>query len=275
MKALGIISLVLVFVSGSLLAKERQEPTVGNKIDKTVHKWQPLFNGKDFNGWELFTKNGDPEAQKKVFCIDKGGIIHFFRDLPDGFALEDPNALHGALITQQSYSRYILKFEYKWGKKQVNNYKNLQFDSGLYFHISDVSAYPLGIQYQIRYNNLKNISYVAELRGKFDRNWYSKDGFFCPPAKGGVVQASPNGVNPASADAFAHGNDGRWNKCEIIVMGSEYVIYKLNGRVVNMVTDLNWSKGKIGLEAESGEILWRNIMIKEFDKFIPKEKFLQ
>jgi len=267
MKVIRIICLILVLVPGSLLA-------VGKKNDKTGDKWKPLFNGTDFKGWDLFTKNGDPEAQQKVFCIDKGGIIHFFRDLPDGFVLEDPNALHGAMITKQSYNRYILKFEYKWGEKMVNNYKKLQFDSGLYFHISDASAYPLGVQYQIKYDHLKNTSYVAELRGKFDRNWYSKDGIFCLPAKGGLAEASPNGVNPASAHASAHGNDGHWNKCEIIVMGNEYVIYKLNGKVVNMVTDLSWGEGKIGLEAESGEIMWRNILIKEFDQVVPKEKFL-
>ena len=271
MKFIGIFCFILVFVTSSKLLNVM--PKIPS-VDKTDEKWQPLFNGKDFNNWNIFTKNGDPEGQKKVFCIDKGGIIHFFRDLPDGYALEDPNALHGSMISKRNYSRYILKFEYKWGKKLVNNYKKLQYDSGVYLHISEESAYPLGIQYQIRYNHLNDVSYVAELRGKFERNWYSKDGVFLLPSAGGEAQSTPNGVNSPSNDAFAHGPDGKWNRCEIIVMRDEYVIYKLNGRVVNMVTDLNWSQGKIGLEAESGEIMWRNIMIKEFENDVPKEDFL-
>ncbi len=274
MKRILIYCMLFAQITCFALAEKKMDQASGIKTVKKTSKWYPLFNGKDFNDWSLYTKNGDAEALKKIFCIDKGGVIHFFRDLPDGYVLEDPNGLHGSMISKRSYSRYILTFEYKWGSKLVNNYKKLQYDSGLYFHISEAGAYPLGIQYQIRYDHLKNISFTGELRGKFDRNWYSKDGVFQMPSEGGVARATPNGINSPASYAFSHGSDGKWNKCEIIVMGSEYVIYKLNGKVVNMVSNLSWSEGAIGLEAESGEILWRNIMIKEFKESVPKEKFL-
>lgn len=262
----------VLLIAVLILAMKEPKRLSNNKI---IDSWQPLFNGKDFNDWNLFTKNGDTTAMTKVFCIDEDEVLHFFRDLPDGYALEDHNALHGTMITKRSYSKYILQFEYKWGKKLVNNFKRLQYDSGLYFHISEASAYPLGIQYQIRYNHLNDISYVAEIRGKFNRDWYSKDGLFSMPSKGGMLMATSNGLNLPAADAYAHGLDNQWNTCEIIVMDNEYVIFKLNGKVVNMVTNLSWSSGFIGLEAETGEIFWRNIRIKEYKKRIPKEVFLK
>jgi hypothetical protein len=35
-----------------------------------------LFNGKNFDGWSLQFGSGDTELAKKVFAIDKKGIIH-------------------------------------------------------------------------------------------------------------------------------------------------------------------------------------------------------
>jgi hypothetical protein len=66
----------------------------------------------------------------------------------------------------------------------------------------------------------------------------------------------------------------KWNQCEIIVMGNKYTIHKLNGEIVNLATDLNLSEGIIGLQSETAEIFYRNIMIKEFSEDMPIETFL-
>lgn len=68
--------------------------------------------------------------------------------------------------------------------------------------------------------------------------------------------------------------NGKWNQCEIIVMGNVYTIHKLNGEIVNMGTNLSVEEGIIGFQSETAEIFYRNIEIKEFDKVIPIEKFL-
>jgi hypothetical protein len=69
--------------------------------------------------------------------------------------------------------------------------------------------------------------------------------------------------------------NGEWNQCEIIVMGDSYAIQKLNGEIVNMATDLSVGEGIIGLQSETAEIFYRNIMIKELDEEIPLEVFLE
>ena len=58
-------------------------------------------------------------------------------------------------------------------------------------------------------------------------------------------------------------------------MGNQYAIHKLNGRVVNMATDLSNSEVIIGLQSETAEIYYRNIQIKEFDETIPMQEFLK
>ena len=71
-----------------------------------------------------------------------------------------------------------------------------------------------------------------------------------------------------------NGLNDKWNYVEIIVMGSDYAIHKLNGDVVNMATNLQPSEGVIGFQSETAEIYYRNIQIKEFDETPPMEQFL-
>ncbi|MBC7914630.1 MAG: DUF1080 domain-containing protein, partial [Pyrinomonadaceae bacterium] len=91
--------------------------------------------------------------------------------------------------------------------------------------------------------------------------------------KGGVKRDNGRGEHKASKDVKYHALDGKWNKCEFIVMADEYAIHKLNGKIVNMITDLSVKEGSIGLQSETAEIFYRNIMIKEFDKSIPASEF--
>lgn len=78
-----------------------------------------------------------------------------------------------------------------------------------------------------------------------------------------------------NAGCYFHGTDDEWNHCEIIVMGKEYAIFKLNGKIVNLVTDLPVADGIIGLQSETAEIYYRNIGIKEFGESVPLENFLE
>ena len=55
-----------------------------------------------------------------------------------------------------------------------------------------------------------------------------------------------NGEHHAAIYAVYNGLNNKWNKCEVIVMGDKYAIYKLNGKIVNIATDLSYSEGLIG-----------------------------
>lgn len=239
--------------------------------------YKPLLNGKDFDGFEIMQRNATEEEAALIYVYGAEGELHLFRDLPAGTGVDiNPNGTHGILYTKKSYGRYSLKFEYKWGEKLFNNHKNLQYDSGLIYHIKKLKIWPTGLQYQIRYNHVLDKNHTGDfVAGGIGMQWYSKDGkTFEFPSNGGVAQPIRNGQHFVHKDAQHHGLDGEWNTCELIVMGDQWAIHKLNGEVVNMATDLGISEGPIAFEAETGEILWRNVMIKEFEEDLPMESFL-
>lgn len=58
-------------------------------------------------------------------------------------------------------------------------------------------------------------------------------------------------------------------------MGDKYAIHKLNGEIVNVMTNLPVGEGKIGFQSETAEIFYRNIQIKEFKEIIPMNQFIK
>lgn len=263
----GIIALFIFISCGS-----------SKKSENNNNGFTSLFNGKNWDGWYLKIRKDDPELAKKVFTIDNG-MVHVFKDVPDSLYLNTgENMTHGLFYTKKKYSKYIFKFEYKWGKKIANNFAQFQYDAGMYYHVYDDNIWPKGIEYQVRYDHIKNINHTGDFWAPSGTiiQWYANDkGTFELPQNGGSKQPLKKGEHLALADAPYNGLNDKWNQCEVIVMGNKYAIHKLNGKIVNMATDLNLSEGIIGLQSETAEVYYRNIMIKEFDAVIPMEEFLK
>ena len=245
----------------------------------TIHAGEdgfvPLFNGKNFDGWHLKIRSGDAELAKNVYAIEDG-MVHVFKDLPDGDGLNTgKNPTHGLFYTNRKYSRFIFKFEYKWGRKKYNNFDQFQYDAGCYYHVVDDKIWPVGIEYQIRYDHTKDRNHTGDFWA-YGLEWYcGPDDTFLAPADGGVVKLGKKGEHKALVTAKHHALDDQWNECEVIVMGDQYAIHKLNGQIVNMATNLPYSEGLIGLQSETAEIYYRNLRIKEFDEAVPMETFLK
>jgi hypothetical protein len=246
---------------------------------KTDDGFVSLFNGKNLDGWTLKTRGNDAELAKKLFAVEDGVIHVFNKDFPDNYELNTGgNKSHAMMFTEKKYTRYIFPFEYKWGKKKANNFKSFQYDAGCYYHAPEPKIWPAGIEFQVRYNNIENRNHTGDFWSPPTTKiqWYSKDGTtFALPTAGGLDQPYKKGEHRALTTAPFHGLDGEWNTCELIAMGGEYAIHKLNGVVVNLATDLNPGTGLIGLQAETGEIFYRNISIKELPASVPMETFLK
>jgi len=254
--------LVIIFTIKNLVAED---------------EYQPLLNGKDFDGFEIMQRNATPKEAQLIYRYGPQGELHLFRDLPAGTGVTiNKNGTHGILYTKKSYSRYSLKFEYKWGSKTFNNHQDYQYDSGLIYHIKNLKIWPTALQYQIRYNHIEDRNHTGDIVASgIPIRWSSKDEkTFEFPSKGGKPQSIHGTQHYAHKDAKFHGLDGKWNTCEIIVMGDQWAIHKLNGEVVNIATKLGVSQGPIAFEAETAEIIWRNIRIKEFGENLPIESFL-
>ncbi len=238
-----------------------------------------LFNEKDWEGWHLKIKSGDSEMALKVYAIEDG-IIHVFNDeFPDTITLNTgENDTHGLFYTNQKYSKYVLRFEYKWGTKIANNFNTYQYDAGCYYHVIDDKIWPTGIEYQIRYDHTKDKNHTGDFWASGTKfQWYAGEDSlsFLQPANGGTPQPIRGGEHLALATASHHALDNQWNKCEVIAMGDQYTIHKLNGQIVNMAKNLSVSEGIIGFQSETAEIFYRNIEIKEYEEIPPMEEFLK
>lgn len=265
-----VFLLVLVILLNISIGNAQKDP-LSNKGFKKI------FNGKNWNGWHLKLRNGDTEMAEKVYAIEKKAV-HVFKDMPDSLNLNTgDNATHGLFYTNKKYSKYILRFEYKWGEKITNNFDRWQYDAGVYYHVTDDNVWPVGIEYQIRYNHETGLNHTGDLiRPKgAGYDWFSsKDGkHFLSPDNGGVPEDKSDWMHLAAPTTNFNAVNNKWNVCEIIVMGEAYTIHKLNGDIVNMAFNLKPSAGIIGFQSETAEIYYKNIEIKEFDEVIPIEVF--
>ena len=92
---------------------------------------------------------------------------------------------------------------------------------------------------------------------------------------GGKEVSHGKGEHRALQGAEVYALDGKWNRCEVIVMGRDFAVQKLNGKVVNVITNLVHAEGPIALQAETAEIFYRNIRIEEFAEAKPLSDFFQ
>ena len=267
---LPILFALILVISGSIYCEAQSA--------KSKDGFVSLFNGKNLDGWYLKIKSNDAELAKKVYAIEDGMVHVFNDDFPDTITLKTgENATHGLFYTNKKYSKFILRFEYKWGSKIANNFHQYQYDAGCYYHVFDDKIWPMGIEYQVRYNHIAKKNHTGDFwAAGVTFQWYAGEDSltFLAPKDGGVPQPIKTDEHLAKVTTNFNALNNQWNQCEVIVMGNEYAIHKLNDEIVNMATDLSVSEGIIGFQSETAEIFYRNIQIKEFDKTIPIEEFL-
>lgn len=234
----------------------------------------PLFNGENLEGWTAARSSG--EGDTGAFSINQAeSAIHVY-------AGEEPNSEQktDCLVSDQQFSHFVLKLEYKWLENRFAPRPKHDRDSGLLFHVhNDLKrVWPHCLEMQIgespgdkpdardetgRFHTGDLFVLRKDLRtttpvGKDKK--YDADG----ERKAGRSVRTPLGVeNPK----------GEWNEIEIRVQGSEQATFILNGEVVLETFDFNCrdeagekvalDRGHIGLQAEWAELLFRNIRIKD------------
>jgi hypothetical protein len=242
--------------------------------------FRSIFNGKNWDGWYLKLRSNDAEMASKVFAIEEGVVHVFNHEFPQEYNLNTgKNDTHGMFYTNKKYSKYILRFEYKWGSRIANNFDRWQYDAGVYYHVINDKIWPIGIEYQIRYNHLTSRNHTGDLIRPHGAayDWYSTaDGkTYLHPDDGGILYTGKSWLHVSSETDNYHALNDKWNQGELIVMGDEYSIHKINGEIVNMAFNLKPSAGIIGFQSETAEIFYRNIEIKEFESSVPIEVFLK
>lgn len=194
-----------------------------------------LFNGKDLEGWNIY--------------LDEAG-----RTDPDqNFRIED-EALHvngrqvGYVITEDTYTNYHLKVDFKWGQQRWPPRENTKRDAGVCYHIAPGAPDKIWqrcIEYQVQEGDAGDFWLIGnttiKVNGKANE---PKDYARIPKMKDAEY---PN---------------GRWNTLEIISFNGK-CIHVLNGEVVNYGEDASVRSGRILLQSEYAEVFYKNVLIRE------------
>jgi putative membrane-bound dehydrogenase-like protein len=234
-------------------------------------EWAPLFDGKSLNGWYIVLSGHehDQDPDHLVQVHDK--MIHMYADAPD-----KTEQSFGYVATQNTFSNYRLRLEYKWGKKQYIPRAQGLRDAGLLYHVhgkdSAQGVWPFCFECQIQEGNTGDLIPVGtrcttyvDPATKDEKYPKYKD-----PTAGGVPFECKGYVY---AGKVCDTLDG-WNKVEIVVNGSESSEHIVNGEVNETATNLqqkdgdNWvpiKKGHIALQLEGAEVYYRNIEIKSLE----------
>lgn len=249
--------------------------------------FKPLFNGKDFTGWYLVSGNKRLENDTNHLFTVHDGMVHMYKDAPD-----KSRQNFGYMVTEKEYSDYVLRFEYKWGKKKFGGKVGKKRDGGILFHcIGPDGVWPESIECQVQEGDVGDIftvrtratmtvdpattNAVVEVTTNENTHVVHTNSHAAPFFKeNGIpyvsgVSDTVRRVHHAEGDFEKSG----WNNVEVIVHGDS-AQYFVNGKLNNGFTHLEhmvrgkWvplTKGKILFQQEGAEVMYRNIDIKVLD----------
>ncbi|HEX4129952.1 MAG TPA: DUF1080 domain-containing protein [Pirellulales bacterium] len=237
-----------------------------------------LFNRRDLSGWDTWltdTKRDDP---RQVFTVEDG----LLKISGDGL---------GCVVTQQAYRDYRLVAEFKWGSRTWGRRKDRTKDSGMLVHcVGDYGnasggAWMASIEAQIIEGGIGDFIVVG---GTYPDGSTVPVSLTCEIEKdrdgesvwhrGGERKVFHSGrINwfgrdPDWADVLGfrgkqdvESPDGQWTTMEVICDGGR-IANVVNGTVVNEGFDAFPSAGKIIVQTELAEIIFRKIDLLPLDK---------
>jgi hypothetical protein len=224
-----------IFASANICAKKIPVPKIleehrdrslftklKNKVEIT-----PLFNGKNLDGWYIFSKYGVNNDAEKAFKVENG-LIHL-----TGESM-------GYICTEDSYRNYYLRVVFRWGEKKYPPRQDHRRDSGILYHFSATEKdqiWPKSVECQIQEEDCGDYWLVE-----------------------GVTADSPNRRidNRIVRTAYFENPGQEWNTIEVICIDNKSEHY-VNGHLVNQAENLSASEGKILLQLECAEIFYKTI----------------
>lgn len=265
----------MLLLVGAFMAARAAEPA----YSAPKSEWKPLFNGRDFTGWDKYlatpsgegplVPNVDPKNVFTVTNLDGEGVIHVSGD---GY---------GAITTQGQFTNFHFRVQFKWGLNRYGGRAQVGRDTGiLYCGIGQPNP-STGWLTSVENNVMeKGVGQWWSVNGAIidcEGEWiteanelyvpYKKEG---PGEKNIVWRKGGQRLTPSSANGITAPFDvenvfGNWNTVEVVFWGGN-CIHILNGRV-NLVAfnpryqdGGQWrplTHGKIQLQSEGAEVFYR------------------
>lgn len=255
-----------------LLAVVAQQPAQTNSEESVGQGVIHLFNGKDLSGWYTFLKGrGRDKDPLGVFTVQDAAIRVSGEEM-------------GCITTVSEFENYRLVIEFKWGGKTCAPRVDNARDSGVLLHsIGPDGAYGgmwmRSIECQLIEGGTGDFIVVGDGTDAFSITTTA-----APELDAGCPVYQPGGrtvtVNSGRINWFGRDPDwkdvkgfrgkrdaekavGEWNLYELEAAGDQVTV-KLNGVVVNKCTAVRPCKGRIQIQSEGAEILFRRIDLIPF-----------
>jgi hypothetical protein len=242
-----------------------------NKRENSCSDWQPLFNGKNLDGWIVkFHHHDVGDNYANTFRV-KDGKIQVNYDNYKKFKKR-----YGHLFFHKPFSSFHLKFEYRFTDQWLKDAPSYTYrNSGVMFHsqapktILKEQDWPISVEYQI-------------LADKGDGN-PRPTGNVCSPGTEVFYndEMDPRHCIDSSSKTYQW---DEWCSGELIVYRDSLIIHVVNGDTVLQYTKPQigggvangfdpaikidgkpLTEGYIGLQAEGQGIEFREIKIKKLD----------
>jgi hypothetical protein len=236
--------------------------------------WKRLFDGS-LTGWTFYQDGiGDTDTTGAVVVEDD--VIHM---LGPKFRGGDRPGF-GHIATRSEYGDYHLRFEYKFGERRFEPRLLAKRNSGVLYHMFPERdrVWPNSVELQLQESDVGDAILI-------NTRCY-------PGADLGGTPAWPNQVSVAPRPVFPPPSEPRpeierqvvrkngdfeaiqdWNRIEVLAIGDK-AAHLVNGRIINALYELvaqdtedrsiyrPLTKGRIGLEIEGAEVLFRNVEIR-------------
>jgi hypothetical protein len=216
--ALAVTIALLAVVTGA--SGVQNKPIVPK--EKTM-----LWNGRDFTGWKLYTREPDHDVTK-TWSV-KNGLIRC-EGKPAGY-----------MRTEKDYADYLFHIEWRWPAKGGNN--------GVLVHMSgEDKVWPKSLECQLYSGNAGDFWVIGGLET-------------AEHAKGGK---RVRGRRALKLKDSSEKSPGQWNAYDIICK-DDWIVVVVNGVLQNVATRCSSSSGKICLQSEGTPIEYRNVYIEPLE----------
>lgn len=259
LQSIGAVSSAALFPRLALAA---------SKAEVLPSPWQPLFNGRDLDGWTLFEQgegNADPHG---AISIERG-VLHL---LGPKFTGPD-KASFGHIATTREYANFHLRMDFRFGERRFAPRLLQRRNSGLLYHMAPEldRLFPDCVEFQFEESDIGDAIMV---------NTKALQG----PQLGGTplwpsyFPGLPTDyVAPLQAGGIArqwHRHNGQyerlddWNTIDLYAFDDQ-AAHLVNGRIVNTLfrmvgrSGAPLTMGRIALEFEAAEVFMRNVKIRD------------
>lgn len=196
----------------------------------------PLFDGSDFEKfYPWIAGEGTYVDPKKVFSVQHG-LLHISGEQ------------RGYLATKQEYSNYRLVLEYRWGEAKWDFKKPR--NSGVFVHATGLDGlWMKSVECQVAEGCTGDLVIHGGAKVTSGDTQKTKDWTTITRTEKGNVE---NG-------------SGKWNTMEVLCEGDRIQI-KVNGKVTTEVNGVTPNRGKILLQSNGSEVVFRKIELQPLNQ---------